>query len=222
MENRPAPHARLVTFPFLRNPGAWFANSRAMLEPRFRGLEQSLWGTPTRESVHAKSTQPNGSMDPGHAPHSHFRDKAGETNPGVIVVPLDFSPASLDAVRVGASVARHTQPTLVLCHAIFPKVIRFGLASPPWVTEALRGEALKEMKPAMSLAKQAGVAATCVVEEGTPAGAILKVARRYEADLIILAPREHGAWARLFFGPTTAETVTREAESHVMVLREAP
>ena len=197
----------------------WFANSRAMLEPRFRGLEQSLWGTPSRESVHGKSTQPNGSEGPGRAPHSHIGDESGETNPGVIVVPIDFSPASLDAVRVGANVARHTQATLVLCHAIFPKVISFGPASPPWATEALRGEALKEMEPAMNLAKQAGVAATCVVEEGTPAGVILKVARRYEADLIVLAPRERGDWARLFRGPTTAERVAREAESHVIVLR---
>jgi nucleotide-binding universal stress UspA family protein len=77
------------------------------------------------------------------------------------------------------------------------------------------------MEPAMNLAKQLGVAATCVVEEGTPAVAILKVARRYEADLIILAPREHGAWARLFLGLSMTEQVTREAESHVMVLREA-
>jgi nucleotide-binding universal stress UspA family protein len=134
---------------------------------------------------------------------------------------LDFSPVSLDAVRVGASIAGHTQAKLVLCHAIFPKVIPFGPASPPWITEALRDEALKEMEPAMNLAKQAGVAATCVVEEGTPAGAILKVARRYEADLIVLASREHGAWARLMLGPSTAERVTREAESDVIVLREA-
>jgi nucleotide-binding universal stress UspA family protein len=197
----------------------WFANSRAMLEPRFRGLEQSLWGTPSRESVRSKSTQPSGSRDPGHAPHSHFGNEGREANSGVIVVPLDFSPASLAAVRVGARFARHTQATLVLCHAIFPKVIPFGSPSPPWVTEALRGEALKEMEPAMNLAKQAGVAATCVVEEGTPAGVILKVARRYEADLIILAPRERGDWARLFRGPTTAERVAREAESHVIVLR---
>jgi nucleotide-binding universal stress UspA family protein len=199
----------------------WFANSRAMLEPRFRGLEQSLWSTPSREAVHVNSTQPNGSKSPGHAPHSHFRDEGGKTNPRVIVVPIDFSPASLDAVRVGASVAGRTHAKLVLCHAIFPKVIPFGPASPPWVAEALRGEALKEMEPAMNLAKQAGVSATCVVEEGTPAGAILKVARRYEADLIILAPREHGAWARLFLGPSTVERVTREAESPVMVLRAA-
>ena len=199
----------------------WFANSRAMLEPRFRSLEQSLWGTLNKESVHAKSTQPNGSKGPGHAPHSHFRDEGGASNPGVIVVPLDFSPASVDAVRVGASIAGHTQAKLVLCHAIFPKAIPFGPASPPWVGEALRNEALKEMEPAMSLAKQLGIAATCVVEEGTPAVAILKVARRYEADLIILAPREHGAWARLFLGLSTAEQVTREAESHVMVLHEA-
>jgi nucleotide-binding universal stress UspA family protein len=199
----------------------WFANSRAMLEPRFRSLEESLWGTPSREPVHAKSSQPNGSKSPGHAPHPHFRGKGGETNPGVIVVPIDFSPASFEAVRVGASVARHTEAKLVLCHAIFPRVIPFGPASPPWVAEALRGEALKEMEPAMNLAKQAGIAASCVVEEGSPARAILDVARRYKADLIILAPREHGPWARLLFGPTTAERVTREAESHVMVLRAA-
>jgi len=197
----------------------WFANSRAMLEPRFRGLELSLWGTPRRESVPAKSTQPSGSKDPGQAPDSHFPDESAETNPGVIVVPLDFSLASLDAARVGASVARHTEATLVLCHAIFPKVVSFGRTSAPCVTEAMRGEALKEMEPAMNLAKEAGVAATCVVEEGTPAGVILTVARRYEADLIILAPREHGAWARLFLGPTTAERVARDAESHVIVLR---
>jgi nucleotide-binding universal stress UspA family protein len=199
----------------------WFASSRAMLEPRFRSLGQSLWGTPSREAVDANSTQPNRSKAPGHAQHPHFRDEGGETKPGVIVVPIDFSPASLEAVRVGASVARHTQAELVLCHAIFPKVIPFGPASPPWVTEALRAEALKEMEPAMNLAKQAGVAAIYVVEEGIPARAILRVARRYEADLIILAPREHGPWARLVFGPTTTDKVTREAESHVMVLRAA-
>ena len=190
-----------------------------MLEPRFRGLEQSLWGTPGEESARWTSTQPNGSKSPGHAPHSHCPDESAETNPGVVVVPLDFSPASLDAVRVGASVARHTQATLILCHAIFPKAISLGRTPALRATEALRGDALKEMEPAMSLAKQAGVAATCVVEEGTPAGVILKVARRYEADLIILAPRDHGAWTRLFFGPTTAERVARDAESHVIVLR---
>ena len=105
----------------------WFANSRAMLEPRFRSLEQSLWACRAAESVHTKSTQSNGSKGPGHAPHSDFRDENGQTNPGVIVVPLDF----------------------------------------------------------------------------------------------ILAPRKHGAWARLFLGPSTAERVTREAESLVIVLRAA-
>ena len=98
-----------------------------MLEPRFRSLEQSLWGTPSGSTAHAKSAQPNGSKGPGYAPHSHFRDENGQTNPGVIVVPLDF----------------------------------------------------------------------------------------------ILAPRKHGAWARLFLGPSTAERVTREAESLVIVLRAA-
>ena len=75
------------------------------------------------------------------------------------------------------------------------------------------------MQPLLEAAREAEVSATSVIEEGTPAGVILKVARRFEAALIVLTPREHGAWARLLFGPGTAEQVAREAECHLMVVR---
>lgn len=161
------------------------------------------------------------SRHPETKPDAGIADESKATHAAVIVVAVDFSPDSLAAVRVGASLAQDTQAKLILCHAIFPKVIPFGPASAPWITQALRREALNQMEPALKLAKEAGAAAACVVEEGHPAEAILKVAARYEADLIILAARERGPWARLFLGASTAETVTREAESHVMLLRTA-
>ena len=187
----------------------WFANAHSMLEPGIRNLEQNLWGAPTREGLRPQGTQAGGleSTEGNHA--------------GVIIVPVDFSPTSLEAVRVGASVARHTQAKLVLCHAISPNARPHGRYVPPLSNEALRGEAAKDMEPTMNLAKEAGVKVECVIEEGAPAQVILNLARRYDADLIILAPREHGPWARAFFGPSTAERVTQEAEGHVIVLRAA-
>jgi nucleotide-binding universal stress UspA family protein len=196
----------------------WFANPKAMVEGRFRSLGRSFWGTLSRGAVPSKPIRPNGSKRIGPAPVAHVGEH-GEAHAAVIVVPVDFSPASLDAVQVGVSMARHARAKLVLCHAIIPKVIPFGPASPLWVTTALRDEALKQMEPALTLVNEAGLPAECVIEEGSPAQAILKVARRFDADLIILAPREHGPWARVFFGPSTADRVMRQAESHVMILR---
>ena len=54
----------------------WFANSRAMLQPRFRSLEESWWGTPSRDSVHTKNAPPNWAKDPGPLPHSPIRPEA--------------------------------------------------------------------------------------------------------------------------------------------------
>jgi nucleotide-binding universal stress UspA family protein len=85
--------------------------------------------------------------------------------------------------------------------------------------DALREEALNKMEPFVKFAQQKHVQATCVIEEGTVASVVLKVAKRYAAVLIIVTPRPHGNWARILFGPTTAEQIIQEAECHVMVVR---
>jgi len=78
------------------------------------------------------------------------------------------------------------------------------------------------MEPAIKLAKDAGVVPACEIEEGTPAGVILRVAKRCAASLIVLADVEQWTWARLLFGPTITEQVTRAADCHVMVVRTSP
>ena len=137
----------------------------------------------------------------------------------IILVPFESPQDSLQAAKVGISIARHTLGQLVLCKSFAPKVIPFGPANPPWVGEALRTEMVERMNPVLKLATEAGVAATCEIEEGTPAGVILKVAKRRNADLIVLTAGRHGIWSRLLFGSTTTEEVIHHAECHVMVLR---
>jgi len=143
--------------------------------------------------------------------------KAQDT--AVILVPLDFSPASTLAAQLGASVARHTHARLILCHAVYPKVTFLDPASPGWVMEAMRAEAFLKVQPYLDFARELNVPATVEIEDGTPAGVILKLAQRHAADLIILTARDQGALSRLFFGPTTAEQVRRAAQCHVMIAR---
>jgi nucleotide-binding universal stress UspA family protein len=68
-------------------------------------------------------------------------------------------------------------------------------------------------------AAAAGVTASKVIEQRTPAETILRLSRRFEASLIILVPQQRNRWSRLFRGPSTTERVTREAECHVMLVR---
>jgi len=200
----------------------WFVNSRATLEPLFRSREEHLGGAKGGEVANVRSLRLD---NHGTGLTKHFnagsvpKEQAEGTEGLFIVVPIDFSPAAFEAVRVAASVAAHTHAHLVLCHAIYPKVIPFGPASPPWVADALRDEASKKIQPFLTFAQQKDASATCVIEEGTAATVILKVARRYGAVLIVLAPQPHGNWARVLFGPTTSEQIIEEAECHVMVVR---
>ena len=137
----------------------------------------------------------------------------------VILVPFENPQGSLPAAKVGISIARHVRGQLVLCKSFAPKLIPFGPANPPWVGEALRKELITRMGPVLKMATEAGVAATCEIEEGTPTGVTLKVAKARNADLIVLSAQRQGIWSRLVFGSCTTDEVIDQAECHVMVLR---
>ncbi len=139
-----------------------------------------------------------------------------------IVVPISFSGSWKTVAEMGISIAQTTHARLLFCHAIFPPINSFEPASPVWTTDELHQETREKMEPLVDLAKKAGVAAFFEIREGTPAGIILKVAKKHEARLIILSAQERGAWTRLLFGPTIGEQVAREADCHVMIVRTNP
>lgn len=195
-----------------------------MLETLFRCREAGTAHAPRQEDFGIRLERQSSGRNEVGKRSSHFSDIESEAERAaepVVVIPVDFSAGSLEAARVGVSVAQYTHAFILLCHAVFPKVIPFGPASPAWVTEALQSEATHKMAPFQKLAEQAGVKAKCLVEVGTPVGVILKTASRYGANLIVLTARDHNPWMRLLFGRTITEQVVHEAECHVMLVRMA-
>lgn len=200
----------------------WFVNSRAMLEPLFRSRERDSSRLPRNNSFSVEDKWLHGDVaQPAQQASSAARrlDETEAATGAVIVVPLDFSPASVTAAQLGVSIARHAHARVIFCHALFPKVIPFGPAAPPWVITERRTDALKKMRSYMEFAREAGLSASGVIEPGTAAGLIIQTARKHAADLIVLAPRSPRSWACRLFGTTTAELVTRQAECHIMILR---
>ena len=193
----------MQTTSFGRN--AWIVNSRAMVQPLLQ-----FQPAPNRLC--------EARYDRAQSRADLFEDVLEPASPPVVVVPTDFSSEAALAVRTGISVASNTEAKLVFCHAVFSSVIPLDPASPSWVTGALRSEAEEQFQPVMELARRGGVDALSVVEEGPAAGVILKVARRYAANLIILTSRARGVWARLLFGPGITEQVRRAATCQLMIL----
>jgi nucleotide-binding universal stress UspA family protein len=206
----------------MTGPITWFVNSHGLLEKLLGDWDQVSPQPITIPTFPAVNGDSNGHRFKGEEKtvplmSSHEADEV--VRKPVILVPFENSHDSLQAAKVGISIARHVRGQLVLCKSFAPRVIPFGPANPPWVGEALRTELVTRMSPVLKMATEAGVAATCEIHEGTPTGVILKVAHRRDADLIVLTAERQGIWSRLLFGSHTTEEVIDKAECHVMVLR---
>jgi nucleotide-binding universal stress UspA family protein len=194
-----------------------------MLESSLGRVDRVLSSSPKFAASRQGSRTLNGHRfsDAQHTASVMTLEEVAEAPPeAVIVVACDFSESSLEAVKAGISLARHLGGKLVMCHALYPRCISFRPGCQPWVIGALRQEARQKMKAVLEMGKEKGLTATGEIEEGTPADVIVKVARRWDADLLVLTTRKQGIWSRLFFGRRTTERVLEEAECHAVVLRE--
>jgi len=199
----------------------WFVNTRSVAEPKLRTTDFLRFRRGNGEVSRRGFTGAESARDyrqSGTLPASRL-DEDSQAGKPVVLVPLDFSTDDRNAVRMGLKVASHLQGKLVFCHALFSKAVPFDRGFALWVADSLREEATQKAQPLLKLTEKVGVNADCVIEEGTPATVILKVARQYSASLIVLTSRDHSAWGRLLFGPDTTEQVTREANCQVLVVR---
>ena len=159
--------------------------------------------------------------------------KPKETNAGVqlnafrlqrILVPIDFSGHSKNALTYAISIAKQFQSELVLVYvvesAIYPAEFGFGQTALP--TAALEREfherGKKELEKLVRTHINDQVKARTMVAEGHPASEILAIANKEQVDLIIIATHGHTGVEHLFFGSTT-EKVVRKAPCPVLVVR---
>lgn len=137
-----------------------------------------------------------------------------------ILVALDFSPASMEALQYAISLARQFPATIHLAHVYPPD----EAASIPGAAHLLlkSAQAIKHLNEELTGIHREHVEPfcpeNCHIRSGRPYQEILKLAREISADLIVIATRGHTGLKHLLLG-STAERVVRSALCPVLVAR---
>jgi nucleotide-binding universal stress UspA family protein len=139
-----------------------------------------------------------------------------------IIVPVDFSETSVDALHLACELARTSHSRIHLLHVI-PDPLQ-----QPWITQApgvdyfameegWRDDAMRRLKELAGRENQSFKTATIAVRSGKPADAILAYAEEQHADLIVMGAHGESAVVRFFLG-SVAERVVRHATMPVLTV----
>lgn len=140
-----------------------------------------------------------------------------------ILVPLDFSESSVDALRFALPFARESGARLDLLHVIESVVAPVGPTGegayvPQADNEQLQGEAFARLQKLAAAEVRPPVRANLLVKAGTPAQVIGDVAREHRSDLLIVSTHGRTGMRRFFLG-STAEALVRRAPCPVLTVR---
>ncbi len=150
---------------------------------------------------------------PAFSPHLEFKIER-------ILVPLDFSPASIEALDYAVSLAKQFRVAIHLIH-VHP------LGEPSPVPDAGRllmesAEMVEHLNEKLVGIHRKHVETfypeNCHIRGGRPYQEIVRLAREIDADLIALSTRGHSGLKHLLLG-STAERVVRNAPCPVLVVR---
>lgn len=137
-----------------------------------------------------------------------------------ILVPLDFSPASLEALDYAVWLAKQFRAAIHLVHVYPPD----EASSVPGAGHLLfqSAEAIERLNEELTGIHRKHVPTfrpeNCHIRSGQPYQEIVRLAREIDADLIAHSTRGHSGLKRLLLG-STAERVVRNAPCPVLVAR---
>lgn len=142
-----------------------------------------------------------------------------------ILVPVDFSPNSADAVRSAAEFSRRFGAELTLVHVFqpFASVVPEGYLA---YTSAQLEEMLSSFRTQLASAKKDAEAAGAILVhtkqlQGTPAAEIEAFARNEHFDLIVMGTHGRTGIQHMLLGSVT-ERVVRHAPCPVLTVRGQP
>jgi universal stress protein A len=141
-----------------------------------------------------------------------------------ILVPIDFSPHSEQALQVAADLARRYGASLELAHVYHPLSYAlpegYVLIAPEQLREILAQFEL-QLKAARADVLETGVQdVQTVLLEGDPCARILHRVKERGHDLIVMATHGRSGFKRMFIG-SVAENVVRAASCPVLTIRTA-
>jgi nucleotide-binding universal stress UspA family protein len=139
-----------------------------------------------------------------------------------ILVPIDFSEHSKNALKYAIPFARQFQAAINLIYVveptIYPADFSFGQIGFPNVEEELRTRGGEELEHLMQKEIGGNVPSKSIVRTGKPFYEINQYALEEHIDLIIIATHGHSGMEHMLFG-STAEKVVRKAPCPVLVVR---
>lgn len=139
-----------------------------------------------------------------------------------IVVPIDFSPAAGDAKEWAIDLARRYGASLIVAHVVEPvawPVSPEGLMlAPADVLATTRRELDTSLADACAAIQKSGIPAQAALLDGTPAAEIAALARRSDADLIVMGTHGRRGVSHALLG-SVAEKVLRTAPCPVLTVR---
>jgi nucleotide-binding universal stress UspA family protein len=139
-----------------------------------------------------------------------------------ILVPIDFSVHSKNALKYAIPLAEQFGASLHLVFVVEPTVypadLGFGQVVLPGIEEELREKGSEELQSLIEREIGSRVHATCIVRTGSPHQEILAEAEEKNVDMIVVATHGHSGVEHMLFG-STADRIVRHARCPVLTIR---
>jgi len=140
-----------------------------------------------------------------------------------ILVPLDFSGQSRQALEAAVPLARRYGGKIILIHIVQPPVVLSPIpGSGQYLVPMDNDRAVSAAKDHLAgLARKlvpAGLLERTLVRQGHPSHEIISAARTLKIDLIVIATHGRSGLSRMLIG-STAERVVRHAHCPVLAAR---
>jgi nucleotide-binding universal stress UspA family protein len=136
-----------------------------------------------------------------------------------ILVPVDFSDCSLDALEFGALIARRANVSMKLLHVLEPVSYGLDFTLPHRAQRESSKTAIRNrLSDLVSTLTSLGLASEFLMSGGLPADSILDAARSQSVDVIVMGTHGRRGLSHALFG-SVAESVLRRSSCPVLTVR---
>ena len=160
-----------------------------------------------------------------HSPCPVFVYRKGATKIVRILVPVDFSASSLEALKEAIAFADRVAAGIVVMHVVdlgLPLASEgYWMYDLPTLIDAAKEGAQEQMRSFVRRAKFAGVRSETIIQVGPPVSEICQLTETKRIDLIITATHGRTGFKRLLMG-SVAEQIVRYAPRSVLVIPSHP
>jgi nucleotide-binding universal stress UspA family protein len=124
-----------------------------------------------------------------------------------ILVPVDGSAYSLKAVKTACDLAKSQPPATLTLMAVSMEMPE--LEEGKYIADKMRGQAEAALARAREVAQKCGTVSEVLLATGaSPAEEIVKIAKKEQADLIVIGSRGLAGKTASFLGSTASKVVT--------------